>query len=136
MNQGGGVIAGRAMGSAARVSTSRALIGRAASLPASRVTPATTRESVLAGGQDRSAPSAAIVPGLRKGRSCRDARSAPNSWNNRNRTVGQRGSSDRNDARDLLSLSSLNDPSHLSASSVGTAQSSKNDQLGQNGLSG
>jgi hypothetical protein len=144
MNQGGGVIAGRAMGNAARMPTARALIGRAASLPASRVALAMTRESVLAGGKDRSAPSAAMVPGLRKGRNCRDGRSAPtvwrgpsvlNSWNNRNRTVGQSGSSDRNDARDLLSLSSLNVPSHLSAFSVGTAQSSKNDQLGQNDLS-
>jgi hypothetical protein len=116
----------------------------AALLPASRVAPAMTRGSVLAGGKDRSARSAEMAPDLRTGRSCRDGRSVPTGLrdlsvlknrNSLNRTVSQRGSRGPNDARDLLSLSNLNVPSNPSASNVGIGQSGKRDQLSPNGRS-
>jgi hypothetical protein len=141
MNRGHGVIVARARGSAVKIRQARALNVRDVALPASKVAPATTSEGVLAGDKDRSARSAAMVPDLWTGRSCRDRRSVPSglsgasvlsNWNSLNLTVSRKGPSD---ARDLPSLSNLNVPTHLSALSVRRDKSGKKGQLGLNDCS-
>ena len=138
MNRGHGVAVARAMGRAVKIRQARVQNGRNVALRASRVAAARTKEIVRNEAKDKGAASAATDPGSKKERSGNNDRSVLsglsgpsvlNSWNSLNLTVSQRGSSD---ARHLPSLSSLNVPTHLSAVSVWTDQSSKKGQLGLN----